>query len=362
MNPTTRTNPTDTQAAAEALDAHVRDTIAWHFGPDTGCPFWLDWAKTAGFDPLNEVRAFGDLMKFPHFDDEHLRRLPNEAWVPKPYAGKPFKVFETGGTTGMPKQRVSWEDHLTDYSVFADRLDDDYFPQGGNWLMLGPTGPRRLRLTIEHVANRRGGVCYFLDLDPRFVKRELAEGHADTARRYMQHVIDQAAELIRHRDIRCLFCTPRLLEGLGERLDVAAAGVTGVFIGGTHMTPQVIRFLVEEVLENKAQLVPTYGNTLMGLAVARPVTADDGYTLTYYAPQPRAVLRVVDPGDTTRTVAHGQWGRIELTTLTKEFFMPRFLERDEAIRRQPHALYPWDGVGDVRPFGFETKKTIEGVY
>jgi len=76
----------------------------------------------------------------------------------------------------------------------------------------------------------------------------------------------------------------------------------------------------------------------------------------------RAVLRVVDPDNTERTVDYGEYGRVELTTLTKEFFMPRFLERDEAIRRLPHLRYPWDGVGDVRPFGFMENKIIEGVY
>jgi hypothetical protein len=53
---------------------------------------------------------------------------------------------------------------------------------------------------------------------------------------------------------------------------------------------------------------------------------------------------------------------VELTTLTKEFFMPRFLERDEAIRREPWERYAWDGVGEVRPFGAMEQKTIEGVY
>ena len=42
--------------------------------------------------------------------------------------------------------------------------------------------------------------------------------------------------------------------------------------------------------------------------------------------------------------------------------MPRFLERDEAIRREPIENYPWDGVGDVRPFGAMEKKVVEGVY
>ena len=32
-----------------------------------------------------------------------LRDLQPEVWVPKAFAGKPFNIFETGGTTGMPK-------------------------------------------------------------------------------------------------------------------------------------------------------------------------------------------------------------------------------------------------------------------
>ena len=65
---------------------------------------------------------------------------------------------------------------------------------------------------------------------------------------------------------------------------------------------------------------------------------------------------------TDDTVGYGEWGRVELTTLTKEFFMPRFLERDEAMRRRPRGQYAWDGVADVRPFGAMEKKVIEGVY
>jgi hypothetical protein len=124
----------------------------------------------------------------------------------------------------------------------------------------------------------------------------------------------------------------------------------------------VIRFLIEEVLEERAALVPTYGNTLMGLARSRPLLPEDNYSITYYAPQPRAVLRVVDPEATDDLVAYGEYGRVELTTLTSEFFMPRFLERDEAIRREPCGEFAWDGVADVRPFGAMTGNIVEGVY
>ena len=46
-------------------------------------------------------------------------------------------------------------------------------------------------------------------------------------------------------------------------------------------------------------------------------------------------------------VALDSWDRVELRTLTKEFLMPRFLERDEAIRRAPRAPYAWDGVAEA---------------
>jgi len=351
------------RAAAERLDAHVRDIMQWHFSPETGTPFWLDWAKSAGFNPIKDVRCATDLILFPHFQDDWLRDEPNERFVPSAYKGRPFFVFETGGTTGMPKQRVSWEDHKVDYSEFSNTLDDTFFPHGSKWLMLGPTGPRRLRLAIEHLAHVRGGSCYHVDLDPRWVVKLLAQKRPEQANEYKNHVVDQAVTLLKYRKgVHCLFTTPKLLEALGERINVPNAGIKGVFCGGTSMTPQMVRFLSEEVLENRAQFVPTYGNTLMGLACSRPLKPEDKFSATYYAPQPRAMLRVIDPKQPDRTVGYGEWGRVELTTLTKEFFMPRFLERDEALRREPCAPYPWDGVGDVRPFGMLEKKVVEGVY
>jgi hypothetical protein len=100
----------------------------------------------------------------------------------------------------------------------------------------------------------------------------------------------------------------------------------------------------------------------MGLACSRPLTKDDNYSITYHAPQPRAAMRIVDPDQPENQVDYDKWGRVELTTLTREFFMPRFLERDEAIRRHPCEQFPWDGVGDVRPFRAMQETIVEGVY
>jgi hypothetical protein len=100
----------------------------------------------------------------------------------------------------------------------------------------------------------------------------------------------------------------------------------------------------------------------MGLAASKPVTAAEGYKISYYAPQPRAVLEIVDFDDPLKTVGYGETGRVKLTTLTKEFFVPGFLERDEGEREMPYAKYPWDGVSGVRPYHAIAGGTTVGVY
>jgi phenylacetate-coenzyme A ligase PaaK-like adenylate-forming protein len=351
------------QTAREQLDGHVREIIQWHFSPETGCPFWLDWARTAGWDPRDEIQRFEDVIaRFPHFQDEWLRDLQPDVWVPAAWRDRPYNIFETGGTTGMPKQRIGWSDYKVDYEEFSAKVSDEHFPRGGAWLMVGPTGPRRLRLAIEHLANFRGSPCYFIDLDPRWVKKVLARKQVDVARAYMDHVVDQAVTLLNHRKISGLFTTPKLLEALADKVNLFELGIRGVFCGGTTMAPQYVRYIIEEVLEGRIGFYPTYGNTLMGLAASVPLTPQDKFSITYYAPQPRAVLRVVDPQQTHQLVDYHAWGRVELTTLTREFFMPRFLERDEAIRRPPRPPYAWDGVAEVRPFGAMEKTIVEGVY
>lgn len=354
---------TASQQARKQLDAHLREIVNWHFSEETGCPFWLNWKHKAGWDPIAEVATFDDIEKFPRFQDDWLRDIPNHLWVPKPFKDKPFKVFESGGTTGAPKQRIDWEDHLRDFDRFSQTLDNNYFPRGGNWLMLGPTGPRRLRLAIEHLANIRGGACYFVDLDPRFIKKLIQGGDQDMVDKYVHHVVDQALLILKHGAVSCLYTTPKLLEALGERCDVHGHGIIGVVCGGTSISPQEARFLQQEVLGDSTQLVPVYGNTLMGVARSEPLSAQTHFEVIYHAPQPTAVLRVVDPANPSRVVDYGQWGRVELTTLTRETFIPRFLERDEAIRCSPTDQWPWDGVGRVRPFRRDDQpRIIEGVY
>jgi hypothetical protein len=355
------------EAARLALDAWVREMVAWHFDPATGAPFWIDYASKLGWDPRKEIQGFADLKRLGPFEDEWLRGGPVQRWVPRALAGKPVFVFETGGTTGTPKTRISCDDFRIDYELFSATLPDEHFPRGSNWLMLGPSGPRRLRLAVEHLAQYRGGISFCVDLDPRWVIKLIKKGWLDHLQAYKDHVIDQGITILQaNHDITCMFTTPKLLEALALRLEsmgttIRKMGITGIFSGGTEFTPQWNRFAHEELLDG-AYMTPTYGNTLMGLAASAPSGPHNGYKIAYYAPQPRAVIEVVDFDDPERLVEYGQTGRVKLTTLTKEFFMPGFLERDEGEREVPYEKYPWDGVSGVRPFHAFAESTTVGVY
>jgi phenylacetate-coenzyme A ligase PaaK-like adenylate-forming protein len=359
--------------AKSRLDQHTLEIVHWHFSDETGSPFWLEKKSEFNFDPLKDIKCYDDLNKFPHFEDDWLRGGPIDRWVPKGLKGKPVYVFETGGTTGIPKSRMVIEDHWTDYEIFSDTLPDQYFPKGANWLMLGPSGPRRLRLAVEHLCQHRGGICFCIDLDPRWVVKLIKKGWMEHLEAYKDHCIDQAISVLTAgHDIKCVFATPKLLDGLALKLEdqgssIKDIGITGIFSGGTEFTPQWTRYCVEELFggppeESGVYMTPTYGNTLMGLACSKPVTAADGYKISYYAPQPRAATEVVQFDDYSQVVGYGETGRVKLTTLTKEFFVPGFLERDEGEREAPFEQYPWDGVSGVRPFHEIASATTVGVY
>src|SRR5207237_7958462 len=109
---------------------------------------------------------------------------------------------------------------------------------------------------------------YYLDLDPRSVKQVIRAKHFDQAKAYMEHVVDQAVTILKHRKVSGLFTTPKLLEALAEKIDLWDAGIRGVFCGGTTMAPQYVRFSVEEGLGGRSGFYPTGGKAVMGRAVS----------------------------------------------------------------------------------------------
>ena len=121
----------DVQAAREALDAWVREMVAWHFDPATGCPFWLDYAKKLGWDPRREINGVRR-SQAPRACSRTsgCAAVRCSAGCPKGLAGKPVFVFETGGTTGIPKTRIACDDFRIDYELFSDDAAGRALPEG----------------------------------------------------------------------------------------------------------------------------------------------------------------------------------------------------------------------------------------
>ena len=163
----------------------------------------------------------------------------------------------------------------------------------------------------------------------------------------MCHVIEQSLTLLRAHEIKCVFATPKLLEALCDKISLRKAGITGVVCDSADMTPQFHRLAREELCQGVG-FTPVYGTPLTGLAPHKPFDPADNYSVIYYPLSPRGAMDVVDPADPMKVVPYGQSGRLRLTTLTKEFFMPRFAEAVDADREPPCAAYPWDGIRNPR--------------
>src|SRR5690242_21191135 len=61
---------------------------------------------------------------FPYTTLFRSRSGPVRRWLPKGLAGKPIYIFETGGSTGVPKSRLQVNDFRTDYEIFSHTLND----------------------------------------------------------------------------------------------------------------------------------------------------------------------------------------------------------------------------------------------
>ncbi|MBI5156050.1 hypothetical protein HZA45_02115 [Candidatus Peregrinibacteria bacterium] len=347
--------------AAEARDAHLRKVIAWHFGEDTGCEFWLSQKKTLGFDPIGKIHGLDDLVEhFGNFDgDLHLRTVPAKDWKPRGMAEDQGTMWWTGGTTGAPKRRwgrrsmdPNKSDYAWDYTTFSQMLPAEGFPHGGSCLYIGPGGPRRLPRGVEVLAHIRKAEFNLIDMDVGWMKNP--NNTCENA--YKNELVQRAIGAIRRDKPDWIFCPPILVEAIGELIDWTQTGVKGVFAGGTEMIPEMVRNMMLNLFKGKIHFVPAFGNALVGLAAPRtiatfdqPIAGQRPFSITYQPLQPRTLLRVTNPKDHRQLVEYGTRGRMEITTATYEWFMPRFVERDEAERVAPTDDYPWDGVCEVGP-------------
>lgn len=339
------------------LDEWTRRVVRRHFDPDGGSPYWLKRAAGLDFDP-RDITRYAELGAFGPFPLETLRETDPADLVPmsvpRPLAGR---VWESGGTTGDPCRvlytpamtltRVAWRH----WSFAAEG-----FPTGGNWLQATPTGPHLIGNGIPELASY-GGRVYVVDADPRWVKRLIRAGRLAEADAYTDHIIEQVTTIMDSQNIGYLNTTPVLLNALIRRAPAMAAGLSGVRISGTHITPAMFRSF-REVLGG-ATLGRSYGNTFGSSA---GIPEEDGGDILPYLPNfPHVTLAVVDKSDWTRSVGYGELGRVMLTALHDDLFLPNILERDQALRHDTGRRFPCDGVANVLPL-LDARKAPEGVY
>jgi phenylacetate-coenzyme A ligase PaaK-like adenylate-forming protein len=353
-------------APVEDADAYLRAAIAWHFGDDTGSPFWLRAAHTLDFDPLTDINTFADLRLFPNLINE-LRSVPVEDLIPRGYAAEgaapPLpQIFESGGTTGAPKRTVQMPDWV---AQVVEWQTEDFaaggFRRGQGFLCLMPGGPHGVGYFSRLVSQRLGAVFHAIDLDPRWVKKIAARGAAGEVAAYVDHVVEQAVFVLRTQNVANLHTTPPLLEAIARNdrvVDLVNDKIRYLLLSGAHVDADTLD-LLRGIFPNTA-VAMAFGSTMvLSQAVTRIV---DGDAFVFDPRTPYVVFWVVDP-DTGQRVPYGQRGQVVMNHVSKGMFIPNNLERDLAIRKPGPAGDLSDSVSEVRPVTtFEGEAVIEGVY
>lgn len=343
-----------------SCDEWLQRMMQWHFSDGTGSPFWLRQRTMLSFDPLTDVRTVADLTLFGLFDTDRLRDAAVRDLIPLGFTGRPARVFETGGTTGRPCRVVDIT--AGEYNVVVYRAMLEGRGVGlGDVVAMTPSGPHAYGPFVSRLAATWGGLVFFVDFDPRWVK--VLEQAGDPIDPYVEHLCAQTRLLLERQQPTLLFTTSSLLLRLAPTLPsrLSDYGIRAVCTGGTACSDEEARYLDENYLDD-VQWIDTYGNTLVGHALqADPWRGCQ--RRAYYVPEPLAYLRVVDPEDWHRTLDYGERGRVLATTLLEDLLIPNLLERDAAVRVGPHPWFPWDGVTDVRPYrDTEDESMTLGVY
>ncbi|MFW6639893.1 phenazine biosynthesis protein [Nocardiopsis algeriensis] len=360
---TTLLNGTTAAEAAKDPDAYVRHVLRWHFSPATGSRFWRERRALLDFDPLRDVGGLADLALFPDFSED-LRTVPVEHLIPAGSTRARFEVFESGGTTGAPKRVVDAVSRGRNVAWVSSVLREHGFPDRGHWLHVGPGGPHVVGRTVRHLAAERDALCFTLDLDPRWVKRLLAEGRTELAAEYREYLLDQIELIVQSQDIRAMFITPPVLEALCARdrlYETVAAKVKGLLWAGTSISPESLS-QIENTFFPDAAVAAIYGNTLMGIAPQRPKAEGGPFPCVFEPYFPQSAVRVVDPG-TREAVGYGERGQVLIHLLSEDMFLPNVLERDTALRVPPAPGSDVDGLADIQPLRTPgAGRIIEGVY
>jgi len=327
-------------------DGWTRHVVRRHFHPETGSPYWLRQLAGLPFDPW-DITGYDELSAFGVFDPATLRTVDPADLVPRdlvrPLAGR---VWESAGTVRGPC-RVFYTASMAEYDAAwrARQLRSAGFEPGRRWLYACPSGPHLLSRGAGQLARHDHCTVYAVDLDQRWIKRLMRDGKVCEVITYVDHVVEQIIDLLDTRCVDYLETSPALLQVVIAQRPELVARLAGVGLGGTHLTPAMYRDVVAALGGGVVGL--TYGSVL-GHAMGLPV-AEDGGLMPYLPGYPQVTMAVVDPDDPGRIVRYGELGRVRLTVLHEDLFLPNVLKRDQALRYRMPDGWPCDGVANVAP-------------
>lgn len=353
---------------AESLDERIRRVIQLHFHPTDGSAFWVDRAGAAGLDPLRQIHCFEDLKLLGKMNPEDLRLRPLLDYVPRALHRRMdlMTVCQTGGTTGggtFGTWTAYREDEFAEAFVlpFVAAAKHVDFPARVPWLFVGPSGPHVIGKVVRHLAAALGSPDPFsVDFDPRWARR-LVEG-SFARERYLDHVVEQALEVIATQPVNVLFTTPPVLEALAAAMtDEQRRQIRGVHHGGMAISPErMLRFQTEHFPE--AVHLSGYGNTLFGCCLE--LQTDAGRQLDYFPWGNRLVFEV--SGEDGEPALPGMVGRVHATRLDESILIVRLRERDFASAISPPPDAPPEfglpGLHNPGPRTIDAAKVATGLY
>jgi hypothetical protein len=214
------------------------------------------------------------------------------------------------------------------------------------------------------------GSCepFSVDCDVRWIKRQGAGSLGFTL--YLDHVLDQALNVVRTQNIEVLLITPPLLLALAERMTAEERNrIRGIHLAGMALTV-VDSETIRQRLFPQAVVLPGYGNSLLGVLFEH-APPGPGEPPTYVVDDPALWFQLVpwqpqapeqNPDLAATTLKPGQRGRVVAHRLDPSFLLLNMVERDTACYAAPTGEGDQCVVTAVEPIRPLVSTKSEGVY
>jgi hypothetical protein len=353
-------------------EGRLNELLDLHLHPLHGSRYWLRRQEALGWDVCDRVRTPGDLWLLGPTPADDLRRIPLTDFIPRVFHRDldRFVIGETGGTTGPPCATAYRDDEFQMAFVdpFVSAAQVAGFPQGEPWLWVGPSGPHIIGKAVRELARQTGSMDPFsVDFDPRWARRLAAGSLAQ--QRYLDHVTDQALDVLRREPVGVLFITPPALGALARRMtDRQREAIHGVHYGGMSLSARAINAF--RAAFPCAVHLAGYGNTLFG--VVMEVEDREREALDYFPTGDRLRFHVAACAEgqeerwPPRLLPPGETGRVVFDRLDESCLLAGVVERDDAELVAPSpvacALGARVGLRNPRPPARLAPQVAGGLY